>query len=252
MVVPRGVTCMVRVSITRSVATTICASPSYGARICTARTAARARRLRWRHDAHHVRRLIVVGGAAPADAEALRGHRAARVVGDDQAIRAVAQAILGDAQRLAWADIDGRAVDWNVAAGATPSPLAAVEIPIVAPVFAHELPLHAVHADALALRVHRDHVISDAFAGAGAAVFERRLQADIDVRQSHRHREALTHHASARIGDAGDDARAQRQRRVRLCSAIASSNCAWPWPSVTEPGSWKTCSSKLSSARPNE
>ena len=74
----------------------------------------------------------------------------------------------------------------------------------------------AAHGDALTVGVERDHVIANDFALAGATVFERRLHAEIEFVQAHRHGEVFTNHAPARVGDACKHARAQRQRRLRL------------------------------------
>src|SRR5690606_26437174 len=109
-------------------------------------------------------------------------------------------------------------------------PLAAVQIPIVIPFLAHNLPLHAAHGDALAVAIERDHVKANDFALACPPVLERWPQAEIEVVQAHRHREALTHHTPAPIGDARDHARAQRpgsfwffrqtERKLRGAAAI--------------------------------
>src|SRR5690606_22389752 len=182
-----------------------------------------------RDDADHVRRLVVISRAAPADAEALRGDDLIAAP-QDQTVRTRAQAFFRDAQRLAGADINRGAINGNVASGSTPTPLAAVQIPIVIPFLAHNLPLHAAHGDALAVAIERDHVKANDFALACPPVLERWPQAEIEVVQAHRHREALTHHTPARIGDARDHARAQRpgsfwvfrqtERKLRGAAAI--------------------------------
>src|SRR5262249_8610874 len=155
---------------------------------------------------------VIVGRAAPADAEAQAAFRAAGLVTHDETIGTLAQAFLGDDERLRSADVDGRAVHRNVAAGAAPAPLPAIEIPIIAPAFAHHLPPDAARRRARALRVDRDQLERRGFARAGARAFERGLEAEIDVRQAHGRGDALAHDAPARIGDGDDDVGAQRQR----------------------------------------
>src|SRR5690606_10866389 len=149
------------------------------------------------------------------DAEALRGDDLIAAT-QDQPIRTRAQALFSDAQRLPGADISRGAVDRNVASCPPPTPLATVQVPVVIPFLTHDLPLYAAHGDALPVTVERDHIKANDFALAGAPVLERRPHAEIEIVQAHRHREAFTHHAPARIGDTCDHARPKRLRDLRF------------------------------------
>ncbi len=126
----------------------------------------------------------------------------------------IAQPLTRD-HRPARADRDGRPIDRDIAPRAPPAPRAAFQIPIVAPVFLDDAPRNILQRRALTGRAHRDHIERNRATAPDAAVLELRFHAHISVRQPHRHREALTHHAPARIGNARNHARAQRQRRRR-------------------------------------